>query len=84
MRYINFLFSDYLEFCANVFWCRWDLSLFNWSVFYAFSVLLVYVGRENNILFGPSDLLSVLITALFVAIVTAMLSLAKKKNIIKR
>lgn len=82
MRYLNSMFSDYIDFCVTVFWCRWDLSLFNWSMFYAFSTLIVYAGRKNNILFGSPDLLSVFITALFVTIVTAMLALARKKNII--
>lgn len=81
MRYIKNEFSDCLNNCVNLFWCRWDKALFNWVMLYIVSMVFVYMGRESNILFGNNSISSLLITALIVTIeVTSISFLQKKKN----
>jgi hypothetical protein len=77
---INHVLSDYLNFSVNLFWCRWDKALFNWSIFYILSVLIVYIGRENDILFSDNSFTSLLLTAFVVTIVTATISLLRKNK----
>lgn len=70
--------NDYLDFCVKVFWCRCDKAFINWIGFYLVAALIVYIGRELKILFGGDDIWSLLLTSLFVTIVTASISYRRK------
>lgn len=78
MKPLNHFFGDYLDYCAQALWGRWDMSLLWLCLLFAVATGLTYAGRVNNILFGELDVWSILITALVVTAATSLLALARK------
>lgn len=81
MHYLKNELNDYLNFCVNMLWCRWDKALFHWSLLYVISIVFVYMGRESNILFGNKDISSMLIMALIVTLEVTSISFLQKKKL---
>jgi len=78
MKPLNNLIGEYLDFCAQAFWGRWNISFLRLCLLFVVAIALIYTGRANNILFGEIDVWSILITALGVTAVTSFLALARK------
>ncbi|MDH5570911.1 MAG: hypothetical protein OEY89_04035 [Gammaproteobacteria bacterium] len=74
--------GEYLDFCAHMFWGRWDVSLMRIGLLFSMAVILIYVGRSQNILFGELSAGSVVSTALVATAITLILGFARKRRVL--
>lgn len=74
--------SNFPDFCAQAFLCRWDKATTNIALMFAVSVLFIHAGKSVGLLFSPSDIAVDFATAIVVTLMAISLGVLRKKGIV--
>lgn len=73
--------SNFPDFCAQAFLCRWDKATTNIALMFAASVLFVHAAKSVGLLFSPSDVAVDFATAVVVTLMAVGLGILRKKGL---